>query len=67
MVPKHRHTAVRRNRLKRQLREIVRSELLPRLVLADKNADVLLRARRESYDAAFGVLRDELIAWADRQ
>ena len=29
IVPRHRHTAVARNRLKRRLRELVRTQLLP--------------------------------------
>jgi ribonuclease P protein component len=49
LVPKHGFTAVRRNRLKRQLREIARHELLPR----ELSRDVLLRARRETYAASF--------------
>ncbi|MGH7459801.1 MAG: ribonuclease P protein component [Longimicrobiales bacterium] len=66
VVPKHRRTAVKRNRLKRQIREIVRTEVLPRLTCAQVHTDILVRARREAYDAAFGMLRDELVAWADR-
>ena len=41
-----------RNRLKRRLRELVRTTLLP----AAPPADVLLRARREAYDATFDML-----------
>ncbi len=66
VVPKHKQTAVRRNRLKRQLREVLRIELLPRLACTPAHTDLLIRARREAYDAAFGVLRDELVNWADR-
>jgi ribonuclease P protein component len=65
-VPRHRNTAVRRNRLKRRLREILRVELLPRLELAAP-IDILVRARREAYDAAFCMLRDELVTWVNRQ
>lgn len=52
IVPRHRQTAVARNRLKRRLRELVRTTLLP----AAPPADVLLRARREAYDATFDML-----------
>ena len=66
VTPRHRQTVVKRNRLKRQIREILRKEVVPRLACARVDADVLVRARREAYDAAFGMLRDELVAWADR-
>jgi ribonuclease P protein component len=54
VVPKHGHTAVRRNKLKRQLRELARLEVLPRQV----SRDVLFRARREAYAAEFPALQD---------
>jgi ribonuclease P protein component len=56
VVPKFRFTAVRRNKLKRRLRELTRQRVLPRLGACD----VLLRARRDAYDAAFDHLREEL-------
>jgi ribonuclease P protein component len=54
-----RAAAVQRNRLKRRLREIARTELLPSLPC---NADVLVRARPEAYGASFDSLREELSA-----
>lgn len=51
-MPRHRNTAVARNRLKRRLRELVRTTLLP----GAPPADVLLRARREAYGATFEML-----------
>lgn len=66
VVPRHRQSAVLRNRLKRRLREVVRQEVLPRLDRAELNLDVLLRARREAYDAQFAELREELVRWAER-
>lgn len=51
-MPRHRQTAVARNRLKRRLRELVRTRLLPNA----PPADVVLRARREAYDATFAML-----------
>ena len=52
IVPKHKQTAVARNRLKRRLRELVRLHLLP----GAPAADVVIRARREAYDASFEAL-----------
>jgi len=56
IVPRHGHTAVLRNRLKRRLRELARTELLPQLT----PVDLVIRARREGYDADFATLRDEI-------
>lgn len=67
VVPKHRRTAVERNRLKRRLREVLRADVLPRLRELDQNADVIVRARKEAYLATFSQLRDELIAWVERK
>jgi ribonuclease P protein component len=61
VVPKHKQTIVLRNRLKRRLREIGRTELLPRLGDCDRHFDVLVRARPEAYGAEFEALRDELV------
>lgn len=66
VVPKHRRSAVERNRLKRRLRELLRAEVMPRLRSAERRTDVLVRARREAYLATFSQLRDELIAWTER-
>lgn len=55
-MPRHRHTAVARNRLKRRLRELVRT----RLLAAAPPADVLIRARREAYDASFETLAADI-------
>ena len=52
IVPKHKQTGVARNRLKRRLRELVRLRLLPDAPAAD----VVIRARREAYDASFEAL-----------
>ena len=56
VVPKHGHTAVLRNKLKRRLRELARRELLSR----PASCDILLRARREAYGATFDLLRDDV-------
>ena len=60
MVPKHRREIVERNRLQRRLREIGRTVVLPRLWEAGRATDVLVRARREAYDAPYAVLEEEL-------
>jgi RNase P protein component len=60
-VPRHRQTAVDRNRLKRRLRELVRIELLPSLRALPSPVraavDVSIRARREAYGATVDELR----------
>lgn len=67
IVPKHRHTIVERNLVKRRLREVMRIEVLPRLSEAGVAADVLVRARRDAYGAAYGELRDELVRWTEKR
>jgi ribonuclease P protein component len=62
VVPKHKRTIVLRNRLKRRLRELGRTVLLPALRNRGAAFDVLLRARPEAYTAAFADLRDEVAA-----
>ena len=52
IVPRHRHSAVDRNRVKRRLRELVRLRLLPAL----PDGAVVLRARPEAYAASFEAL-----------
>jgi ribonuclease P protein component len=49
IVPRHRQTAVARNRVKRRLRELSRTRLLP----LDLMADVVIRIRPEAYRASF--------------
>ena len=56
VVPKWGHTAVSRNKLKRRLRELARDHLFARKF----SRDVVLRARREAYDASFTDLRDDV-------
>lgn len=62
VVPKHSHTVVDRNRLRRRLRELGRVEVLPRLRNAARDRDVLVRARPEAYGASFDQLKRELTA-----
>ena len=58
VVPKHKHTAVARNRVKRRLRELARLRLLPVV----PGGAVWLRARPEAYRASF----DQLAADVER-
>jgi ribonuclease P protein component len=62
VVPKFGFNAVRRNKLKRQLRELARAQLLSR----DASADLLVRARREAYGATFDTLREDVAGVAAR-
>ena len=56
IVPLFGHSAPERNRLKRQLREIVRTELLETLPAAD----VVVRVQPNAYEAPFETLTHEL-------
>ena len=56
MVGKHGHTVVERNRLRRQLREIIRTTLLPAL----GGMDVVVRSLPSAYDASFQDLMSEI-------
>ena len=75
VVPKHSHTAVERNQLKRRLRELARTRLVPAAAsLASRGLsgtgapggaygmDIVIRARRSAYDASF----ERLAADVDR-
>ena len=62
VVPKHKRTIVQRNLVKRRLRELGRTVLLPGLGNNGAALDVLLRARPEAYTASFADLRDEVAA-----
>jgi ribonuclease P protein component len=57
VVPNYNHSAVARNRLKRQLRELVRLRLLPTM-RERQPVDVAIRARPNAYSAP----RDALLA-----
>jgi ribonuclease P protein component len=58
VVSKGDQTAVRRNLLRRRLREIGRREVLPALGTA---TDVVARTRRAAYEAGFETLRREFV------
>lgn len=61
VVPKHRATAVARNRLRRQLRELWRREIQP----VQGSLDLVIRAKAAAYAAAATTLRNELHSWRD--
>jgi ribonuclease P protein component len=65
VVPKHRQKVVRRNRLKRRLRELGRAILLPRLREAGRPLDVMIRSRPEAYGADWAVLSAEIARVAE--
>jgi len=65
VVPKHRRKVVERNRVKRRLRELVRTGVLPGL----EGVDLLIRAKPEAYDSTFEQLAGDMAAiseWASR-
>lgn len=62
VVPKHRRKIVERNRVKRRLRELVRTRLLPHL----DRLDLLIRAKPEAYDSSFEQLADDVASIGQR-
>ncbi len=65
VVPKHKHTIVERNKVRRRLRELGRTVLLPALRNSGAALDVMVRARPEAYTAPFEQLRDEIAHLAE--
>ena len=61
-MPRYKHSAVDRNRLKRRLRELARLELLPVL----RPMDVVLRVAPHAYGRDFAALREEIRTAARR-
>ena len=56
IVPRFHRSAVARNRVKRRLRELSRTRLLP----ADVPVEVVIRIRPEAYGAAFSALAADI-------
>ena len=65
IVPRHKQTAVARNRVKRRLRELVRCAFLPALS-ALPPMDVVVRAAPEAYDADLAMLAVDLARAAEK-
>lgn len=59
VVPNYRHAAVARNRLKRQLRELVRLQLLPAM-RQSQPVDLAIRARPTAYSAPRAALAADI-------
>lgn len=59
VVAKSRQTGVARNRLRRRLKELWRRECQDQLPAID----VVVRTRREAYQASFAGLRADMLAW----
>lgn len=57
IVPLHKHSAVDRNRLKRRLRELARTRLIP----SGLPADIVVRIRPEAYGASFETLTVDIV------
>jgi ribonuclease P protein component len=58
VVPRYGHTIVERNRLKRRLREFVRTEWLPAAQSETPPPEILVRARPAAYEVDAGALRE---------
>jgi len=58
VVPRYGHTIVERNRLKRRLREFVRTEWLVEAQSQKPAPEILVRARPAAYDADARALRE---------
>jgi ribonuclease P protein component len=62
IVPKFQSSAVARNRLRRRLLELWRREVMGR----QGGRDLVVRARRQAYQASFAELRTEVLQFADQ-
>lgn len=58
-MPRYSHSAVERNLVKRRLRELVRTEMLPAMA-SMASLDVVVRAAPSAYKADFDALRGAL-------
>ena len=63
-MPRFKHSAVDRNRLKRRLRELARTRLIPTLGAA--SVDLVIRVLPPAYDASFDALERQLRGTVDR-
>lgn len=60
IVPKHGHTIVERNRLRRRVQEILRTSWLPGERTHSRPRDLLVRATARAYDEGFDELAADL-------
>ena len=58
VVPRYGHTIVQRNRLKRRLREFVRTDWLPAARRESPAPEILVRARPAAYDVEATALKE---------
>lgn len=58
VVPLHGHGAVERNRLRRRLRELLRTGWLPAAWERGEALDLVVRARHGAYDLSFSRLEE---------
>ena len=65
IVPRHKRTIVERNTLKRRLRELARTRLLPALAPVPP-ADVVIFALPHAYQASFDQLAGDVSRAAER-
>lgn len=61
-MPKQKHSSVERNRLKRRLRELARTRLLPVLPAVD----LVIRTMPAAYEASFAALEQQVGTVAER-
>ncbi len=62
IVPRHGHTIVERNRVRRRLLEVARTEWMPEMLTRRLEVDFILKAKPAAYEATYVGLRDSLIS-----
>ena len=62
MVPRYQESAVKRNRLKRRLREIARIHILAQPL----GVDLVIKASQDAYRLEFDALRREVLRLVER-
>ena len=60
VVPRHGHTAVARNRLRRRLSELMRTRWVPTARRHGRKVDIVVRAKPGAYGASYERLRESL-------
>jgi ribonuclease P protein component len=62
VIPRFKHSAVARNRVKRRLRELARTQILPTALAVS----IVLRIRPEAYSASFGALSKDVLQMVEQ-